>query len=146
MDDEGVELPPPSPQATRPPSVSSPVPSAPAASSATPSPAAPPAKKPALAPVRYFLLSLPLLSPFSVLSHHIPQASAPPAGITLPPNLIPALAKPAAKPSAPPTAFPEDLIRRLMDFGYSREEVVRALQAARGNPDLAASFLFGGGF
>jgi len=53
----------------------------------------------------------------------------------------PAAAKPAPAPPAAP-AFPEDVVQSLMALGVSREQAVAALQAAGGNPDLAAGLLF----
>lgn len=38
--------------------------------------------------------------------------------------------------------FPETTIKQLMDLGFSRSEVVKALTATGGNPDYAAAYLF----
>ena len=38
--------------------------------------------------------------------------------------------------------FPESSIQMLMGLGVSREHAIKALEAARGNVDIAASFLF----
>jgi len=53
----------------------------------------------------------------------------------------PAAAKPSPAPQAAP-AFPEEVVQSLMALGVSREQAVAALQAAGGNPDLAAGLLF----
>lgn len=44
----------------------------------------------------------------------------------------------------PPSSeqFPPEAIRQLMELGFSREEVLRALQMARGNLELAAGILY----
>jgi len=42
----------------------------------------------------------------------------------------------------PPVRFPERDIRLIMDMGLSREEAIRALEAAGGSVDIAASLLF----
>ncbi len=58
---------------------------------------------------------------------------------------------PAASPPAPPSApvpapqnrqYPESTISALMDLGFPREACIRALAAAGGNEDIAASLLF----
>ncbi len=57
-------------------------------------------------------------------------------------------AAPPAVPAAAPTPasqnqhFPESRIAALMDLGFSREACIRALAAAGGNEDIAASLLF----
>lgn len=42
----------------------------------------------------------------------------------------------------PATAFPEASIKQLMDLGFSKMEVIAALQKAGGNTEIAASILF----
>ncbi|KAF5364161.1 hypothetical protein D9756_000316 [Leucocoprinus leucothites] len=42
----------------------------------------------------------------------------------------------------PSNRFPEASVQTLMGLGFSREEAIRALEAAGGNVDVAASFLF----
>lgn len=45
--------------------------------------------------------------------------------------------------AAPKTQnFPEVTIKQLMDLGFSRAEVIKALTATGGNPDYAAAYLF----
>jgi len=53
----------------------------------------------------------------------------------------PAAAKPSPASQVAP-AFPEEVVQSLMALGVSREQAVAALQAAGGNPDLAAGLLF----
>ncbi|SCU92403.1 LAFA_0F10198g1_1 [Lachancea sp. 'fantastica'] len=47
---------------------------------------------------------------------------------------------PVVAPSA--TQYPESAVRQLMDLGFSRTEVLKALQQANGNSDVAAALLF----
>lgn len=42
----------------------------------------------------------------------------------------------------PERAFPESVVQQLMDLGFSRSEVLRSLEQANGNPDVAAALLF----
>ncbi|KAJ3262611.1 DNA damage-inducible protein 1 [Boothiomyces macroporosus] len=42
----------------------------------------------------------------------------------------------------PPSKYPEEVIKNLVALGVSREEVISALDAAGGNPDVAAGLLF----
>jgi len=44
--------------------------------------------------------------------------------------------------SNPPSHFPESSIQMLMGLGVSRDDAIRALGAAGGNVDIAASLLF----
>lgn len=57
-----------------------------------------------------------------------------------------AAAGPAAgqqpQPSQPTQQYPDATIAQLVALGFSRDEAVRALDAADGNVDVAASFLF----
>ena len=38
--------------------------------------------------------------------------------------------------------FSDDMIKRLMNFGFERPKVIKALQLSNGNEELAASILF----
>ncbi|QLQ79576.1 hypothetical protein HG537_0C02230 [Torulaspora globosa] len=53
---------------------------------------------------------------------------------------------PSSRAAAPAdqgtAAFPETVIKHLMDLGFSRKEVIAALQRAGGNSEIAASILF----
>jgi DNA damage-inducible protein 1 len=42
-----------------------------------------------------------------------------------------------------PDNFPEETIRKLMELGFQRAEVIQALRICKGNAELAASYLFG---
>lgn len=44
--------------------------------------------------------------------------------------------------AARPANFPEASVKQLMDLGFSRKEVLAALQSAQGNTEIAASILF----
>lgn len=48
----------------------------------------------------------------------------------------------AARAAASERTFPEAAINHLMDLGFSRKEVIAALQKAGGNTEIAASILF----
>jgi len=82
-------------------------------------------------------------------SLQLPQLQLPPQ-FQLPQLQLPqAAAVPARAPAgvasatpAQPSAFPEAMIKTLMDLGATRAQAIGALQAAGGNPDLAASLLF----
>ena len=53
-------------------------------------------------------------------------------------------AAPGGKHSADNGQYPEEAITNLMGTGgFSREQVIGALQAANGNPEVAAGFLLG---
>jgi len=62
------------------------------------------------------------------------KRSQQPISINGPPSTIAALR----------SRFPEESIQQLMSLGVSREEAIRALEAAGGNVDYAAGVLFGG--
>jgi DNA damage-inducible protein 1 len=61
-----------------------------------------------------------------------PQAAAQPK---------PPQSTPAAQPAATPT-FPEPSIKVLMDLGFTRQQAIVALEATKGNTELAANLLF----
>lgn len=56
---------------------------------------------------------------------------------------VPATTSSAASAPAPAAVFPEAAIASLMDLGFSRAQVLQALQAADGNSEMAALVLFG---
>lgn len=51
-------------------------------------------------------------------------------------------AAPQAQPSAPRTDISPQAIESLVSMGATREQAIQALQAADGNPDVAASLIF----
>lgn len=57
---------------------------------------------------------------------------------------VPATTKPTTVtgPSSSSSAYPESTIQDLMNLGFSRIEVISALDAADGDPSVAASLLF----
>jgi DNA damage-inducible protein 1 len=62
-----------------------------------------------------------------------------------PPAQAPAAApqpQPAAQPAAPRTNISPQAIESLVSMGATREQAIQALQAADGNPDVAASLIF----
>lgn len=62
------------------------------------------------------------------------------------------VAQPQVQPPRPqqaqpqPAAVSEEAIQQLMSLGATRQEATTLLQQCRGNLELAASYLFGGGF
>ena len=42
--------------------------------------------------------------------------------------------------------FSDEVVENIMKLGFSKEEVINALRMFNGNPEQAASYLFGGGF
>lgn len=54
----------------------------------------------------------------------------------------PAQQQPQTQPSQTQSRYPDATINQLVTLGFSRDEAVRALDAADGNADVAASFLF----
>jgi len=52
-----------------------------------------------------------------------------------------AASKPTPK-TQPASPYPPDTVQKLMDLGYTREQVLRALQLYGGNAEMAASYLF----
>ncbi|KAF9906914.1 DNA damage-inducible protein 1 [Linnemannia zychae] len=71
----------------------------------------------------------------------VPAPAAAAAGSVAAPVRAATPAAPPQPASGPPT-FPEKDIETLMGLGASREQVISALEAAGGNVDFAASFLF----
>ncbi|SCU99823.1 LANO_0F03862g1_1 [Lachancea nothofagi CBS 11611] len=49
---------------------------------------------------------------------------------------------PATAPKISEREFPDSTILQLMDLGFSKPEVIRALESAKGNADVAAALLF----
>lgn len=72
------------------------------------------------------------------------QGSGQPLGVTpgtsVPP---PATSRPSAARANRPKQHDENNIKPLTDLGFSRVEAIRALDQTNGNPELAASLLFG---
>ncbi|CCF56528.1 hypothetical protein KAFR_0B02300 [Kazachstania africana CBS 2517] len=62
------------------------------------------------------------------------QINAPQPGAVATPSTVPT--------SSHANTYPENTIKQLMDLGFSRNEVIKALDATGGNADFAASFLF----
>ncbi|KAI9505279.1 hypothetical protein BX070DRAFT_221822 [Coemansia spiralis] len=50
--------------------------------------------------------------------------------------------RPAVQASQPPQGYSEATIKTIMDLGVSRAEAIRHLDAAGGNPEIAASLIF----
>ena len=75
-----------------------------------------------------------------------PAAPAPPPPPAASPSPSPAPAPAPSLPSLPslPSApsFPEEKISLLMNLGFPRDACIRALTAANGNEEIAASLLF----
>ncbi|KAH6966423.1 hypothetical protein EDB82DRAFT_331193 [Fusarium venenatum] len=70
----------------------------------------------------------------------VPAQAAPPAQAPVPaPQLQ---SQPAAQPAAPRTNISPQAIESLVSMGATREQAIQALQAADGNPDVAASLIF----
>ena len=72
------------------------------------------------------------------------QPSATPAQ-TAPPAQAPPAApqvQPAAQPAAPRTNISPQAIESLVSMGATREQAIQALQAAEGDPDVAAGLIF----
>ncbi|KAJ1950712.1 DNA damage-inducible protein 1 [Linderina macrospora] len=74
---------------------------------------------------------------------------APPGGMAAAPAAPVAssssVAQPAQTAQTDQTAqikYPEEMVQTIMSFGVTREQAISALDAADGNPDVAASFLF----
>ncbi|KAJ1943123.1 hypothetical protein EC988_006315, partial [Linderina pennispora] len=63
--------------------------------------------------------------------------AVPPGGMAAAPAV-----QPAAQPGAGQAKYPEETVQAIMSFGVTREQAISALDAASGNPDVAASFLF----
>jgi len=58
---------------------------------------------------------------------------------------VPSAAAPAGTAASNTTTkYPEEMITGLMQLGYPRTVVIAALDAAGGNPEVAASLLFDG--
>lgn len=53
----------------------------------------------------------------------------------------PAASTPAATPAAAPAAAGEEVIARIMELGFPRDHVVRALEVSWNNPDRAVEIL-----
>ncbi|KAG0032090.1 DNA damage-inducible protein 1 [Podila clonocystis] len=70
------------------------------------------------------------------------SSTAPPAMRPMPAPQPQSQSQPPQPGSAPATAHPEGSILTLMSLGASRAEVIAALDAAGGNVDVAAGFLF----
>ncbi|CAJ0549570.1 Ff.00g031830.m01.CDS01 [Fusarium sp. VM40] len=74
-----------------------------------------------------------------------PAPSAPAPSAPAPSAPAPAAAPhaaPQAQPSAPRTDISPQAIESLVSMGATREQAIQALQAADGNPDVAASLIF----
>jgi len=54
------------------------------------------------------------------------------------------ISAPQESSSSASQSFPDAVISQLMNLGYSRDKVIRALQTAGGNVEVAAGQLFGG--
>eukprot|EP00762_Andalucia_godoyi_P007902 ANDGO_01212.mRNA.1 DNA damage-inducible protein 1 len=71
---------------------------------------------------------------------HAPSSS--PAAATVAATPTPVSGSSQCRPSpAVAAAFPEEAVRTLMDMGFQREAVIKALSRARGNVDVAANIL-----
>lgn len=72
------------------------------------------------------------------------QPSATPAQTAPPAQAPPAApqAQPAAQPAAPRTNISPQAIESLVSMGATREQAIQALQAAEGDPDVAAGLIF----
>ncbi|KAF9135888.1 DNA damage-inducible protein 1 [Mortierella sp. 14UC] len=79
----------------------------------------------------------------SASSAPAPALAAAGAPVTAPARAsTPAVPAAPAQPAGGPPTFPEKDIETLMGLGATREQVISALEAAGGNVDFAASFLF----
>eukprot|EP01128_Nolandella_sp_AFSM9_P006985 TRINITY_DN3713_c0_g1_i1.p1 TRINITY_DN3713_c0_g1~~TRINITY_DN3713_c0_g1_i1.p1 ORF type:complete len:433 (-),score=72.33 TRINITY_DN3713_c0_g1_i1:178-1476(-) len=67
--------------------------------------------------------------------------SASPSVVGTPPAPATTVSASASTQTGP--AYPPEVVKNLQGMGYSREQVIAALQVAQGNPDMAASILFG---
>lgn len=76
--------------------------------------------------------------PPNTLAQSAPSAPAPSA----PAPAAAPHAAPQAQPSAPRTDISPQAIESLVSMGATREQAIQALQAADGNPDVAASLIF----
>ncbi|KAJ2708327.1 DNA damage-inducible protein 1 [Coemansia spiralis] len=79
--------------------------------------------------------------------HQLPKEAEHPAPIAAPPpgeTPSPSSATPAAPEPQPQQAskYAEDAIKAVMALGVSREQAIHYLDAAGGNPDVAAGMLF----
>jgi DNA damage-inducible protein 1 len=72
------------------------------------------------------------------------QAPATPAQAAPPAQAPPTApqSQPAAQPAAPRTNISPQAIESLVSMGATREQAIQALQAAEGDPDVAASLIF----
>lgn len=77
---------------------------------------------------------------------HVPAPVAGPPAAAAPKAAVPspAVAVPKQTAAASP-AYSEDMVRRLMDLGHTREAVIQALNRFGGNGEMAAAFLFESG-
>ncbi|KAF5024128.1 hypothetical protein F66182_3802 [Fusarium sp. NRRL 66182] len=66
----------------------------------------------------------------------------PPAPAPVAANPSSSQAQPAAQPAAPRADISPQAIESLVSMGATREQAIQALQAADGNPDVAASLIF----
>ena len=83
---------------------------------------------------------------------HIPVHAPKPAAATVatpkgavvaaPPVAVANQPKAAAAPAG--ASYSEEVVKRLMDLGYSREQVIQALNRFNGNAEMAAAQLFDG--
>ncbi|KAG0325495.1 DNA damage-inducible protein 1 [Podila horticola] len=79
---------------------------------------------------------------FSTSSSSGASSTSPPTVRPVPAPQTQSQPRPPQPAAAPATAHPEGSIQTLMSLGASRAEVIAALDAAGGNVDVAAGFLF----
>ena len=80
--------------------------------------------------------------PSALPSVNNPKNSSP-IVVTHPPVVnSPQITKPSPKNQSNISNYDPAIVQQLMDLGYSREQVIKALQMYRGNADLAAAYLF----
>lgn len=88
----------------------------------------------------------PARAPSAAGAHAAPKGAAiaaPKGAAVAPKGVGVATPPPAAKPAPPQApAYPEAVVQQLMNLGYSREQVIQALNRFNGNAEMAAALLF----
>ncbi|KAJ2770144.1 DNA damage-inducible protein 1 [Coemansia nantahalensis] len=75
--------------------------------------------------------------------HQLPKEADHPAPIAAPPpGETPSSSSSSAAPEQPPSKYAEDVIGAVMALGTTREQAIHYLDAAGGNPEVAAGMLF----